>query len=416
MFRRLALRATSRVVRTPFQGNKVSLRCFTEQVDPITETVRDFLEPAEFYGLLKENGIDFYTGVPDSLLKDYCAYVADTCPPDKHIITANEGSAIAVASGYHLATRKFPVVYMQNSGFGNAINPLLSLADAKIYSIPMLLLVGWRGEPGKKDEPQHLVQGKAMASMLTTCGINYEVLPDFIEGARETIASALQHMQTRKSPYALLVKRQCFTKYSLKNKEKDIYPLTREEILSLVLESLGKFDITVATTGFCSRELYELRQKAEEGHQRDFLTVGSMGHASAIACGIALNKPSRQVVTIDGDGAAIMHMGSFATVGKVGCKNFKHILINNGAHDSVGGQSTGAFQIDFPKIALACGYKYADIAATKEEVQQKMGELMKAEGPAFLEIRSKKGARKDLGRPKSSPAQNKADFMQFLEV
>jgi phosphonopyruvate decarboxylase len=159
---------------------------------------------------------------------------------------------------------------MQNSGFGNAINPLLSLADAKIYSVPMLLLVGWRGEPGKKDEPQHLVQGKAMASMLTTCGINYEVLPDFIEGARETIAAAVQHMNTRKSPYALLVKRQCFTKYSLKNKDKDVYPLTREEILSLLLESLGTYDITVATTGFCSRELYELRQKTNQGHKRDF--------------------------------------------------------------------------------------------------------------------------------------------------
>jgi len=251
--------------------------------------------------------------------------------------------------------------------------------------------------------------------MLTTCGIQYEVLPDFIEGARESIAAALQHMSTRKSPYALLVKRQCFTKYSLKNRDADIYPLTREEILNIVLETLGTYDITVATTGFCSREVYELRQKSNQGHKRDFLTVGSMGHASAIACGIAVSKPSRQVVTIDGDGAAIMHLGTFTTVAKMGCKNFKHILINNGAHDSVGGQPTGAFRIDFCALARAIGYKWALSATKPDDIVAAADELRAQPGPAFLEIRVNKGARKDLGRPKTTPLENKAEFMRFLD-
>jgi len=359
--------------------------------------------------------MDFYTGVPDSLLKDFCAYVSDTAPKQNHVITANEGASVALATGYYLGTRKFPVVYMQNSGFGNTVNPLLSLADPKVYSIPMLLLIGWRGEPGKKDEPQHIVQGKVMSSLLTDMNIQYEVLPDYLDGARESIATAVHYLENRKGPYAFLVKRQTFQPYKMKTVEPNIMTINREAALKLVVENTHDWDILIGTTGFTSRELYEIRVEKKQDHSREFLTVGSMGHASAIALGVAMSKPSRQVFTLDGDGALLMHMGTLTTIGNSGCKNFKHILINNGAHDSVGGQPTVGFKVDFPTIAKASGYKHVAVASTPEEIVAALKTLRSAEGPAFLEIRVNKGARKNLGRPKTTPIKNKEDFMKFLE-
>jgi phosphonopyruvate decarboxylase len=386
-----------------------------DQVTPLTEKVRDFLEPADFYALLKERGLDFYAGVPDSLLSDFCAYVTDASPQGKHVITANEGAAIGLAAGYYLATRQFPVVYMQNSGFGNAINPLLSLCDPKVYSIPMLLLIGWRGEPGKKDEPQHIVQGKVMSSLLTDLGIQFEILPDYIEGAREAVDSAVHYLERRSGPYAFLVKRQTFTPYSLQNVEPNLYELNREQALGLCIDGTTNFDVLVTTTGFTSREVYELREAKGQDHRREFLTVGSMGHASVIALGIAIAKPTRQVFCLDGDGAMLMHMGSMATIGRtVPCSNFKHILVNNGSHDSVGGQPTRGFDVDFCSIATAAGYKHVFKAKTSAEITEAMKKLREVEGPAFLEIYVNKGARKNLGRPKSTPIQNKTEFMRFL--
>lgn len=382
----------------------------------MTETLRYFLDPADLYGILKEKGIDFYTGVPDSLLKDFCAYITDTAPADRHVIAANEGAAVGLATGYYLATNKFPVVYMQNSGFGNAVNPLLSLCDPKIYSIPMLLLIGWRGEPGKKDEPQHIVQGKVMSPLLTDLNIQFEVLPDYIEGAREAVESAVHYLERRSGPYAFLVKRQTFTKYKLKNVEPNVHELNREQALQLIIGATQNYDVLVTTTGFTSREVYELREKAGQDHRREFLTVGSMGHASVIALGIAIAKPSRQVFTLDGDGALLMHMGSLATIGRTApCANFKHVLVNNGSHDSVGGQPTRGFDVDFTGIAKAAGYKHVFKARTTEEIKKGMEQLRTCEGPAMLEIYVNKGARKDLGRPKTTPMQNKQEFMAFLQ-
>jgi len=382
---------------------------------PLTETVRHFLAPSEFYKELTQNKLDFFTGVPDSLLKDFCGYVADHAPKSNHVITANEGSAVALATGYHLATRKFPVVYMQNSGYGNTVNPLLSLCDPKVYSIPMLLLIGWRGEPGKKDEPQHLVQGKVMSSMLSVMDINYEVLPDYLDGAKDAIKSALHYLEHRKAPYALLVKRQTFTPYKMTSVAPNKHQLSREQALGVILDQLGSFDVVVGTTGFTSRELFEYRANRKQGHQREFLTVGSMGYSSAIALGIAHAKPSRQVFVLDGDGALLMHMGSLAMIGTSGCTNFKHILLNNGAHDSVGGQPTAGFHVNFPGIAKNCGYKHVFQASTPEEIAAKTRQLKECEGPAFLEILVNKGARKNLGRPTTTPIKNKQDFMQFLD-
>lgn len=385
----------------------------------MTELVRDFLDPADFYRAVKNIGIEFFCGVPDSLLKDFCAYVTTSVPKSNHVITSNEGSAVALASGYHLATGKHGLVYFQNSGLGNTINPLISLAMPGVYNIPMLLLIGWRGEPGKRDEPQHRVQGQATPGLLAALGIPFQPLPDYIEGAEQALSTAKQHMDSVKAPYALLVKRQTFLPYKLKLEEEYHFPLNRESALKAIVDSLHERDVVIGTTGMLSRELFEYRVTKGQGHERDFLTVGSMGHASAIALGIAMYRPRRQVICLDGDGAAIMHMGTFATIGQSGMVNFKHILINNGAHDSVGGQPTDAGnhdQFSFTGIAKACGYKHAFSAVTEDEVREAVKLIHTLEGPVLLEIKTAKGGRKNLGRPTRTPQENKGDFMHFLAI
>ena len=380
-----------------------------------TETIRDFLDPAEFYNAIRKNDIDFFAGVPDSLLKDFCAYVTANTSNKKHVITANEGNAIALAAGHHFATGKAACVYLQNSGLGNIINPLMSLAAPEVYSVPMLMLIGWRGEPGKKDEPQHLVQGQATPALLASLNIPFQVLPDFQEGAEKVLRTASEYMHENQGPYAILVRRQTFVPYKLPSEEPK-FELNREGALKLVVDSLGEKDVVIGTTGMLSRELFEYRVALKHGHEKDFLTVGSMGHASSIALGIALEKPNRKVYCLDGDGAMLMHMGATATVAHVEQKNFKHVLINNGAHDSVGGQPTNALQDDFSftRIAEGMGYKWTATASTSDEIKAKLAELQNVEGPAMLEIYVNKGGRKDLGRPTRTPIQNKEDFMAFL--
>ena len=363
----------------------------------------------DFYNLLTKNGIDFFTGVPDSLLKDFCVYLTDNS--NNHVIAANEGNAIALATGYHLATGKIGLVYMQNSGIGNAINPLLSLADPEVYNIPMLLLIGWRGEPGKKDEPQHIKQGKITLDILDTLKIPYAVLLNSIEDLEKKI-----NISDINSPYALVVRKGTFEQYKLQKEMGTNYELTREDAIKLVVYSLDKQDIVVSTTGKTSRELFEYREALNQGYERDFLTVGSMGHSSSIALGIALQKPDRNVYCLDGDGSVIMHMGSLAIIGQQKPKNFKHIIFNNGCHESVGGQPTAGFEIDFPAIANACGYKLALKVETVDEIKRGINSLkLLNRGPGLLEIRVNKDSRLDLGRPTTTPIENKEDFMKFLE-
>eukprot|EP01029_Cantina_marsupialis_P006147 TRINITY_DN16691_c0_g2_i1.p1 TRINITY_DN16691_c0_g2~~TRINITY_DN16691_c0_g2_i1.p1 ORF type:complete len:431 (-),score=138.82 TRINITY_DN16691_c0_g2_i1:155-1255(-) len=365
--------------------------------------------------MLDERGMNFFTGVPDSLLKDFCAYITDNSTPEKHLITANEGAAVGYAAGYHMATGKVPIVYMQNSGLGNTVNPIMSLADPGVYSIPMLMIIGWRGEPGKRDEPQHRVQGAKTPAMLASMDIPFEVLPDFAEGAEEVLDHALHYIKKRNAPYALLVKKQTFEKYALKNTVVNEFPLSREEFLEQIIPKLDRWDVVVGTTGFTSREIFELREKYNQDHSRDFLTVGSMGHAATIGLGIAAAKPSRNVYVFDGDGAALMHMGGMATIGKLAPKNLKHVIINNIVHDSVGGQPTGCENVDFGKVAEGCGYKTILSATTIEEIQEAVPKFQNAEGPALLEVFVHGGARKDLGRPTTTPIENKDSFMEFLE-
>lgn len=370
----------------------------------------------EFYEALIEREVDFFAGVPDSLLKDFNAYVTDHVSPERNIVAANEGGAIGLATGYHLATKKIGLVYMQNSGQGNAVNPLMSLADKEVYSIPMLLLIGWRGEPGVHDEPQHIKQGRVTLSLLDTLEVPYDILPTERNEMRISLEKAISEARGKNIPYALVVKKGTFEPYDLKNKRKTEYERTREQALKIITSSLNARDIIVSTTGKLSRELFEYREERKEGHERDFLTVGSMGHNSMIALGIALQKPERNVYCFDGDGAAIMHMGSMGIIGQKSPRNLKHIVFNNGAHDSVGGQPTVGFDIDLLKIAEGCGYKNVLRAKTEGEIKKGIEKLKSSEGPCFLEIRVKKGARKDLGRPTTTPLENKKAFMQFLEV
>ncbi len=368
----------------------------------------------KFYELLVNGGIEFFTGVPDSLLKDFNAYIMDYVDNNKHIIASNEGAAIALAAGNYLATKKIALVYMQNSGLGNAVNPLTSLVDQDVYSIPILLVIGWRGEPGEKDEPQHTKQGKITLKLLETLDIPYDILPNNIEDVEEILNKAFRYMNEYKAPYAFVVRKGTFEKYESENKTEQGYDLSRENAIRLIVNELDDNDVVISTTGMTSRELFEYREQMQQDHCNDFLTVGSMGHASQIALGIAMSTPERQIFCLDGDGAVIMHMGSLSIIGSKSPKNFKHIVINNAAHDSVGGQPTVGYEIDMVSIALNCRYKVAYKAETKMELIEKISLLKSTEGPAFLEVRVNKGHRKNLGRPTISPKENKETFMNFL--
>ena len=373
------------------------------------------INPKEFYEGLRNKEVDFFTGIPDSSLKHLCAYITDNTDKKNHIIAANEGNAIALAAGKYLATKKIPLVYMQNSGQGNTINPLASLVDPDVYSIPLLMLIGWRGEPGKKDEPQHVKQGKITLKLLETLDIPYEVLPENMKEAKGTIERAFRYMESNNAPYAIVIKKGSFEEYSLQNKIESNYEMSREDAIKILTENLEDGDIVISTTGKTSRELFEYREELNQGHEKDFLTVGSMGHSSSIALGIALSKPERTVYCFDGDGALIMHLGASAIIGQNAPENFKHIVLNNGVHDSVGGQPTVGFQINIQEIAKACGYKETFEATTKEELKEKIKQLKNSNGPTILEIKIKKGARKELGRPTRTPQENKKDFMEFLD-
>ena len=376
------------------------------------------IRPQFFYDTLAHCGLDFYAGVPDSLLKNLCAFITDHADKNHNIIAANEGGAMGLAAGHYLASGQIPVVYMQNSGEGNIINPLASLTDPDVYNIPVLLLIGWRGKPGVHDEPQHVKQGKITTGLLNVMGIDYTVLSKDEDKAAAQIQKAVNYMMATKQCYAFVIEKDTFDSYILQNAEKNDLTLSREDAIQIVANALGKKDVIVSTTGMISRELFEYRTMMNEGHERDFLTVGSMGHASQIALGIALEKQDRRVWCFDGDGATIMHMGSMAIVASKEPKNYIHVVFNNGAHDSVGGQPTVGLDIDLPGVAKAVGYKHVFSVDTKEDLEKPLtsnrSPLTSEDGPIFIEVKVKKGNRKDLGRPTTTPIQNKEALLQFL--
>ena len=375
------------------------------------------LRPSFFFETLKNYGMDFFAGVPDSLLKNLCAYITDHSDERHNIIAANEGAAIGLAAGYHLATGRAGVVYMQNSGEGNAINPLASLTDREVYDIPVLLLIGWRGRPGVKDEPQHIKQGKITTGLLDVMGISHEVLSKEEELAAIQIKQAAKALENNQV-YALVIEKDTFDEYKLQKAETNDLAMTREEAIQAVASAIGSRDVIVSTTGMISRELFEARTAWGQGHERDFLTVGSMGHASQIALGIALEKTDRRIWCFDGDGAAIMHMGSMAIVASKKPSNYIHVIFNNGAHDSVGGQPTVGLKVDLTAIARSVGYAATYSVSTKEELLRLLPVIssnsVSPQGAVFLEIKVRKGHRKELGRPTTTPIENKQALMGFL--
>ena len=360
-------------------------------------------------------GSDFYTGVPDSQLKALCNYLMNTYGIDKahHIIAANEGSCTALAAGYHLATGKLPVVYMQNSGEGNIINPAASLLSDKVYAIPMIFIIGWRGEPGVHDEPQHIYQGEVTVKLLDDMNI-----PSFVISKDTTDEEAAEAMSDFRKVLsggrqAAFVIRKGALSYSEDVEYKNSNTMVREEIIRHIAAASGEAPV-VSTTGKASRELFEIREANGQSHKYDFLTVGSMGHSSSIALGIALNKPDTKVWCIDGDGAVLMHMGAMAVLGANAPENLIHVVINNGAHETVGGMPTVAETIDIPAIAMACGYKYAVCADSFEVLDKELEAAKNRSGLSLIEVKCSIGARDNLGRPTTTALENKNNFMEYL--
>lgn len=358
---------------------------------------------------------DFFAGVPDSQLKPLCTYLMEKYGiSDKHIIAANEGNAVALAAGYHLATGKTPVVYMQNSGIGNIINPVASLLNDKVYAIPCVFVVGWRGEPGVKDEPQHIYQGEVTVKLLEDMDIRtFIISKDTTEEELKKAQSEFCELLKKGKQVAYIIRKGALS-YDGKVKYQNEYTMQREEIIEHIVSVTGD-DIIVSTTGKASRELFEIRERNSQDHSRDFLTVGSMGHSSSIALTVAKNKPNKKTWIIDGDGALLMHMGSMAVLGANEQKNIVHLVINNGAHETVGGMPTVAEKIDLSLIAKGCGYKNVTTVSSFSDLDKALKDAKDANELTFIEIKSSIGAREDLGRPTTTAIENKQNFMKFLQ-
>lgn len=369
----------------------------------------------EVQNLLQQLNVGFYTGVPDSQLKALCNYLAGTFGiSQKHIIAANEGNCTALAAGYHLATGKIPLVYMQNSGIGNIVNPVASLLNGKVYGIPCIFVVGWRGEPGVHDEPQHIFQGAISEQLLKDIGLYTVIIAEntTVSDLEKEIIKA-KAVLAEGNGVAFLVRKNGLT-YDKKVEYSNPYTLIREKAIEEIVSVAGE-DIIVSTTGKASRELFEIRERNKQSHKYDFLTVGSMGHSSSIALGIALYKPECKVWCVDGDGAVLMHMGAMAVIGSNTPKNLVHIVLNNEAHETVGGMPTVSKKIDLPKIAEGCGYPNVITVTSEEELHHALEHAKTKQELSFIEVKCAIGSRADLGRPTTTARQNKQMFMEYLQ-
>jgi phosphonopyruvate decarboxylase len=346
----------------------------------------------KFFNQLQEAGIEFYCGVPDSYLNAFCTFITNNVPSDKHVIVANEGNAIALASGYHFATGTVPLVYMQNSGMGNALNPIVSLVDKHVYSVPMVLVIGWRGDPAGIDHDQHKTQGEITPKLLEMLNLPYKIIPDNDEEIAATVDWAVSQAKESSNPAILIAQKGVLAEKEKKAPDDDSYPMSREDAMKVALDLLPKDTLVVASTGRATRELFFLREERGELHDNDVLNVGAMGHSSSIAMGLALAKPERLVVCFDGDSSAMMHMGALTTVIHNNLPNFVHIILNNGAHESVGGQPSAGHKISFAQIARGCGYRVATVS-TAEELKDAIAELTDGKGAALVDVRIKQGMR-----------------------
>ena len=365
--------------------------------------------------LLEIIGSDFYTGVPDSQLKALCDYLMNTYGIDKnhHIIAANEGNCTALAAGYHLATGKVPVVYMQNSGEGNIINPVASLLNDKVYAIPMVFIIGWRGEPGIHDEPQHIYQGEVTVKLMQDMGIETFVIgKDTTDDEVAEIMKDFNVILSQGKNVAFIIRKGAL-EYAEKVKYTNSNTMVREEIIQHIVKVTGE-DPIISTTGKASRELFETREANGQSHKYDFLTVGSMGHSSSIALGVALNKPDTKIWCVDGDGAVLMHMGAMAVLGANSPQNFVHVVINNGAHETVGGMPTVASKLDLVAIAKACGYPNAVCVDSFEDLDKELEAAKERNELSLIEVKCSIGARADLGRPTTTALENKENFMNYI--
>lgn len=355
------------------------------------------LDQKKVFQVLADFGVSFFTGVPDSYLNGFCNYALANCG-ERNIIAANEGNAVGIAAGHYFASREIPLVYMQNSGEGNAINPLASLVDEAVYAVPMLLLIGWRGQGGSEpNHPQHKLQGEITASLLDIMHIPYTVLSDSDEDFAATVEKAVRYCRETRQPYGLIAPKGVMADPDKPNNVDDAYPMSREEAIEVILDHMPTDTIYSATTGRATRELFFLREKRGETKARDFLNVGSMGHASSVALGVALEKPDRCVVALDGDCAAMMHLGAMTMVSKLSAPNFLHVVLNNGAHESVGGQPSAGHRVDFTKIAEACGYATVGKAVeTEEELIAALEKLCGSGKAGFIDCRIHKGLTRKL--------------------
>lgn len=367
-----------------------------------------------FIEILQKIDIGLISGVPDSLLKNFAQAIDSDESSFTHVIASNEGNAVAMGIGHQLATGKRPLIYMQNSGLGNTVNPLASLAHEHVYSIPMVLMIGWRGEPGSKDEPQHMVQGSITPALLELLGIPYLVM-NKTTSAIEVEDFLISENPKPRGPIALLVCSGAFES-ALETVEKDTeFDLSREMAINAIIDVIPSDSVVVATTGKLGRELDERRSRDKKSGI-DFLTVGGMGHASSIALGLAISLPGRDVICLDGDGAALMHMGSLAVIGHQKLPNFVHVLINNGIHESVGGSSIGNPNINYELLSRGCGYNDYRCLRSESEIKMIFSFLERPSGPIFIEIVTNTSSRADLGRPSSTPQINKFAFIKHLGV
>ncbi len=360
-------------------------------------------------------GAEFYTGVPDSQLKALCDYLMDTYGIDKkhHVIGANEGTCTALAAGYHLATGKVPVVYMQNSGEGNIINPAASLLHEKVYGIPMIFVVGWRGEPGIHDEPQHIYQGEITMKLLEDMDIQAFIIDrETSEDELKAVMGDFQELLSVGKDVAFVIRKGALS-YAGKTEYRNDNMMKREEIIRHIVSAAGD-DPVICTTGKASRELFEIREANGQSHGYDFLTVGSMGHSSSIALGIAINKPDKKIWCIDGDGAVLMHMGAMAVIGNIKPGNFVHVIINNESHETVGGMPTVAGSVDFVALAKACGYIFAVSVDTAAALEEALSAAKVQQELCMIEVKAAIGAREDLGRPTTTALENKRCFVDYL--
>ncbi len=368
-----------------------------------------------FFEVLKASNLIFFTGIPDSTFKDWMKFLNYNNGLNlENIVACNECEAIAIASGYNIATNKIGIVYMQNSGLGKTVNPLTSLCDPEVYSIPVLLMIGWRGEPGKKDAPQHMNMGKITLSLLNTLKIPYTILEPDLESIKKEVKRLKNYFSEYKAPYAFIIRRNFFKKYDLKKNLQNNYKLTTKEAIKLIMDNLNNDEIIISTTGYISRVLYEYRESSNQKHNRNFYNIGSMGCASSIGLSIALQKKNNRVIVFDGDGAAIMQMGAFTTIGKNSPSNFIHIILDNEVHGSTGGQPTNSSSVDFAAIADASNYRWSIQVETKVDLLKVIKDIKNRIGPILIAIKINTMTISNLKRPDRVPKEYKEEFMRYL--